>query len=219
MCGRFAQAIPLKDLIKLFFTDEIKTDIDISYNIAPSQQVAALIKKDEKRILGDLRWGLIPSWAKDDKIGYKMINARGETVHEKPSFKKAFQSRRCIIPATGFYEWQKTNDAKQPWYITTKDREVMAMAGLYEIWKSPQGETISSCTIITTEANDTMKPIHNRMPVIISPDSEDQWLSASAEDALHLIKPWNNDDMTLRKISTYVNSPQNNDDKCLEPIE
>src|SRR5215216_4713323 len=168
MCGRYTLRTPVDTLAEAFEIEEYPSSITPSYNIAPTQEVAAVVEEDEKRKLEMLRWGLIPSWAKDPAIGNKMINARAETVAEKPSFRSAFKVRRCLILADGFYEWQKTDNGKQPYYIKMQDGSPFAFAGLWEIWQN--GEEIRSATIITTDANDLMNEIHHRMPVILPPE-------------------------------------------------
>lgn len=170
MCGRFTLRTPAKHIAEIFGLSDV-FDLPHQYNIAPSQDVAAvrLNREGKKRELAMLHWGLVPFWAKDPKIGYRTINARAETLATKPSFRNAFKKRRCLIVADGFYEWQKTNGKKQPFLIHMKDDRPFAFAGLWEHWKGDD-EVIESCTIIVTEANDLMKPIHDRMPVILSPD-------------------------------------------------
>jgi putative SOS response-associated peptidase YedK len=154
-------------------------DLPASYNIAPSQSVAAICQLPDLDLqLRWLRWGLIPAWAKDPKIGYKLINARAETVAEKPSFRAAFRQRRCLIPADGFYEWQQVEGSRHshPYFIGLQDKRPFAFAGLYERWESPDGENFDTCTIVTTAANEVLAPIHDRMPVILSPQKYAQWL-------------------------------------------
>lgn len=177
MCGRFALKETPRRLAEHF---RIEGDLDFapSWNIAPSMRIVSITSDPEdKRHFKMMRWGLIPRWAKDAAIGSKLNNARGETVSEKPSFRNAFKTRRCLIPASGFYEWQTVNGIKQPWYISFKSGEPMAFAGLWEVWESGAGETIETCCIITTNANTLMQSIHDRMPVILNPDSWEQWLS------------------------------------------
>ena len=167
MCGRFDLHLP-KELLEEIFGVSITDDIQPRYNIAPTQVVPAIrIYPDETRHLDLLKWGLIPSWAKDPSIGSKMINARSETVHEKRAFRSALKSRRCIIPANGFYEWQEVGGKKKPLYVKIKDDGPMVFAGLWDHWKNPEGEIIESCTILTTSTNELIKPLHARMPVIL----------------------------------------------------
>lgn len=190
MCGRFAQTFPISDIQREFHIDAIDSQLTPHENIFPGSKILTLITREGKTTLTDCKWGLVPSWAKDQKIGNKMINARAETVADKPSFRAALKSRRCLIIASGFYEWKKTPEGKVPYLITLTDRKLFAFAGLYETWSSPEGEIIQSCTIITTEANSLLKPIHDRMPVILSRDKEDIWLTGTPEQAQTLLKPY-----------------------------
>ena len=218
MCGRYTLKTPIKDLAEGFEIEEYPSSITPSYNIAPTQEVAAVIEEDENRKLEMLRWGLIPSWAKDPAIGNKMINARAETVSEKPSFRKAFKVRRCLILADGFYEWQKIDNGKQPYHIKMKDDSPFAFAGLWEIWKN--GEEIRSCTIVTTEANDLMHEIHHRMPVILHPEDYELWLDPDfdeKEPLTSLLKPYPADAMEAYPVSRRVNTPSNNEPSVLKP--
>ncbi len=190
-----------------FEIDEYPSSITPTYNIAPTQEVAAVVEEDEKRKLQLLKWGLIPSWAKDPDIGNKIVNARAEMVPEKPSFRKAFRERRCLILADGFYEWQKTNGHKQPYYIRMKDGSPFAFAGLWETWRD--GEEVPSCTIITTDANELVKEILHRMPVILPPADYEMWLAPGFEEreALNsLLRPFLGE-MEAYPVSRRVNSP------------
>ena len=215
MCGRFTQKADQKTIKKEFKVESLQDAIlKPRYNIAPTQTIAAVLESDGERIVGTLRWGLIPSWAKDESIGNKLINARAETLIEKPSFKNAFRSQRCIIPASGFYEWQKTaKGAKQPFYFYLKDKEIFGFAGLYDQWLDKEsGEQIETCTIITTEANKVLEPIHDRMPVILKPNDYDQWLDAKEKDTDKLQKlliPYPATEMTSYQVSKSVNIPSN----------
>ena len=168
-----------------------------------------------------LRWGLIPSWAKDPKIGNQCINAKAETVSEKPSFRSAFKKRRCLVIATGFYEWQVQEHAKQPMWIGRRDKRPFAFAGLWEHWQPAEGDVIESCTIITTEPNELMSPIHNRMPVILVPASYDQWLDPTfqhIEPLNALLRPYPSEELTAYPVSTLVNNPRHDVPQCLEPV-
>ncbi len=179
------------------------------YNIAPTQAVI-VVGDDGKRYLKAMRWGLIPSWAKDPSIGNRMINARVETLAEKPAFRAGLKKRRCIIPADGFYEWQKLGKIKQPMRIVLKTREAFGFAGLWEHWRSPDGEEILSCTIITTEANELLKAVHERMPVILTRDAEAAWLDPKTQDVeklLPLLKQYPAEEMEFYPVSRDVNSP------------
>jgi putative SOS response-associated peptidase YedK len=223
MCGRFALYSPPSVLARRFETDPIP-GMEARYNIAPSQTIAIVRNEGEKRSFARVHWGLIPFWAKDAKIGYSMINARAETVAEKPAFRAAFKQRRCLIPADGFYEWQALAGAKlkQPWFIAPRDREPMAFAGLWERWKNPEGREVESGTIIVTAANDLMQPIHERMPVILAPDDWGIWLAPEAGNTKilqNLLQPYPDDDLTAWPVSTKVNSPKNDSEECIEPLE
>ena len=218
MCGRYTLATPVNVLVEQFEIDEYPSSITSSYNIAPTQEVAAVITEEEKRKLEMLRWGLIPAWANDPSIGTRMINARSETVAEKPSFRKAFKDRRCLVLTDGFYEWQRTLGGKQPYYIRMKDGSPFAFAGLWETWRD--GEEIRSCTIITTDANELVSEIHNRVPVILPPEDYELWLDPDFEqkEALtSLLRPYTSGDMEAYPVSRSVNRPSNNAPDCIEP--
>jgi putative SOS response-associated peptidase YedK len=192
------------------------------FNIAPSQQVPIVRQGKDAREMALGRWGLIPYWAKDAKIGYSLINARADTVAEKPAFRSAFKRRRCLIPADGFYEWQATGTkVKQPYFIRMKDQEPFAFAGLWEEWTAPEGEAVQSCSIITTDPNELMKPIHNRMPAILSANNYTTWLDPEElPDTLKgLLHPYDPVQMEAYPVSTFVNRPINQGPKCIEPLE
>jgi putative SOS response-associated peptidase YedK len=223
MCGRFNRRASPRDVADLF--DVTVSELPPRYNIAPTQPVAAVrIRPSEKgRELVDLRWGLIPSWADDPKIGFRLINARADTAATKPSFRAAFKARRCLIPSSGFYEWQKREGTKlkQPFHIGLKDDRLFAFAGLWEEWHNPGGEVIESFTILTTDANELMRPIHNRMPVILPPADYAAWLDPKEQDRealTKLLRPFSPDEMVAYPISTFVNSPRNEGPKCVEKI-
>ena len=176
MCGRFVLAVDPSVIQQAFNLELSVVDFKPRYNIAPTQMVP-VISNEQPKHLSLYRWGLIPAWSKDEKVGSKLINARADGVADKPSFRSAFKKRRCLVPATGFYEWQQSGKgAKTPMYIHLKDQELFAMAGLWEAWHNPNGNVYHTFTIITTDANDFMKPIHNRMPVILHPADYDLWL-------------------------------------------
>jgi putative SOS response-associated peptidase YedK len=179
-----------------------------------------LMPGTEERELTFLHWGLIPSWSKDRKIGSRLINARSETVTEKPSFRAAFKRRRCLIPADGFYEWQRQGSRKQPIYIHSHDGAPFALAGLWETWQAADGSVIDSCTILTTEPNELMEPIHNRMPVILEPPDYDTWLHPGDNPnvALHLLRPYASEKMAAYPVSTLVNNPRNDSPDCIVPL-
>jgi putative SOS response-associated peptidase YedK len=219
MCGRYTLKTPVEKLAEEFSFGASPVELPPNYNVAPTQQVAAVLEEGGERHLELLRWGLIPSWADDPGIGSRMINARSETAPEKPSFRRAFRERRCLIPADGFYEWQRTNGAKQPYYIRMKEERPFALAGLWESWRDGSGPEIRSCTILTTKPNALTAEIHDRMPVILPPGSYDAWLDPEAErDELYgLLAPYPEDEMEAYPVSRFVNSPQNNDPRCIEP--
>ncbi|MCM3711316.1 SOS response-associated peptidase [Sporosarcina luteola] len=223
MCGRFTLFAPYYDIIDRFDIESAFAESDYipSYNIAPSQQVVAVINDGRKNRLGHLRWGLIPPWAKDEKIGYKMINARAETVAEKPSFRRAFQKQRCILPADSFYEWQRKDGEKIPMRIRLKNDELFAIAGLWESWKSPDGKVIHTCTAITTAPNELMKPIHDRMPVILKREDEAAWLDPLNDDVDFLgnmLRSFDEKQMDAYSVSSAVNSPKNNEANLIVPV-
>ena len=198
------------------------------YNVAPSQNVAAVRAGEDGRRLLMLRWGLIPAWAKEPSIGYKLINARAETAASKPSFRAAFASGRCVIPVDGFYEWKKEGSTKQPYRIRMKDEGLFAFAGLWERWKVREGlkltgnlsdrrpgDEIETCTILTTEANEALAPIHPRMPAILDPDAIDPWLGGETVP----LGPYLSAKMAAHPVSTVVNSPKNDEPRCVEAID
>ncbi|MFS0574776.1 SOS response-associated peptidase [Sporosarcina sp. 179-K 3D1 HS] len=223
MCGRFTLFAPYYEIIKRFDIESAFEESDYipSYNIAPSNQVAAIINDGQKNRLGYLKWGLVPPWAKDEKIGYKMINARAETVAEKPSYRNAFKKRRCILPADSFYEWQRKEGNKIPMRIKLKDDGLFAIAGLWESWKKPDGSMLYTCTAITTEPNVLVKPIHDRMPVILRKEDEAAWLNPSNQDIHFLgnmLKPFDEEQMEAYIVSSDVNSPKNNKESLIAPV-
>ena len=223
MCGRYSLTTPVEGLRRVFGFLE-QPNLGPRYNIAPSQEVAAVrLGDDGRRHFAWLRWGLIPSWAKEARIGNRMINARAETVAENPAFRAAFRRRRCLVLADGFYEWQKReNDAKQPYRITLADDGPFGFAGLWESWTNPEGgERIESVTIIVTEANDLLRSINDRMPVILVPRDIDAWLDAAGprEAAQALLRPYPAAALAAYPVSTRVNKVTNDDPDLIEPLE
>jgi putative SOS response-associated peptidase YedK len=226
MCGRFALIASTEMLLEQFALSPAAVPTTPSlfprYNIAPTQAVAAirLALGSGVRELAFFRWGLIPSWSKDIKIGSRLINARSETVREKASFRVAFKRRRCLIPADGFYEWQRQGNKKQPMYIHSNEHVPFGLAGLWETWHAADGSAIDSCTILTTEPNELMQPIHNRMPVIIDRPDYDLWLhpDPSPDAGLHLLRPYPASRMVAYPVSTAVNNPSNDDPQCIVPL-
>lgn len=211
MCGRYSLLADLGELAQRFEFDGDWDAFERKYNIAPTQDVLTVVGGKSRRG-GYMRWGLIPSWAKDKSIGSRMINARAETVGEKPSFRNALRRRRCLILADGFYEWQRLGEQRRPMRIVMRSGEPFAFAGLWETWRDPQGDIIPSCTIITTSANNTLSPIHDRMPVILPRNLEDFWLddSVTDPDALtNVLNPYDDGKMEAYEVSTLVNSARN----------
>lgn len=204
MCGRFALKTPTSQLANHFKLDEA-IEIAPRYNIAPGTDIPTIRHSPEgKRVMHLLRWGLVPHWAKDPSIGNKLSNARGETVAEKPSFRDAFKRRRCLVPADGFYEWKAEGKLKQPYYFSMKDGEPFALGGVWESWRTPDGEILRTCCLITTGPNEIMLPVHDRMPVIVAPDSYEQWLTGESADAQALVKPYSVEDMQAWAVSKRV---------------
>jgi len=220
MCGRFSTFIFLKTLQNRFNVHDVLADIEPQYNIAPGQRVAVVVQRETRQLV-EMKWGLVPSWAKDSRIGNRLINARAETAATKPAFRSAFKKRRCIIPADNFFEWQKRGETKTPMLIRLKSEQPFAMAGLYEYWKMKSGNVLESCAIVTTAANDFMKPIHDRMPVILRPDNEDRWLDPEIQETSEieeLLEPVESDLLESYEVSAYVNSPKNRDSVVIRPV-
>jgi putative SOS response-associated peptidase YedK len=217
MCGRYTLSTPAGRLAEEFQLDST-VEIPPSYNVAPTQQVAAVLEDEGGRRLEMLRWGLVPSWADDPDIGARMINARSETAPEKPSFRRAFRGRRCLIAADGFYEWKREDGGKQPYYFRMQDGRPFAFAGLWESWDKGGGE-LRTCTILTTRPNSVLNGIHDRMPVILPHDAYNAWLDPDAdkEELGELMIPYPGDDLETYPVSRFVNSPSNNDERCIEP--
>ena len=223
MCGRFTLTVNPAELQDLQTNYVFPDQFAPRFNIAPSQPVLA-IPNDGANTADFFMWGLIPMWAKDPAIGNRLINARGETVAEKPSFRGSFKYKRCLILADGFYEWKATGTSKKtktPYFIHMNNRKPFAMAGLWDSWESPDGSSIKTCTIITTEPNELMKSIHNRMPVILHPREYAKWLDTAPqtpENLLPLIKPYPAEEMTAHPVSTLVNKPSNDIPELVVPI-
>ncbi len=224
MCGRFTLTATIDEIldrfeIQSFLEEELYSQ---SYNIAPSQSVLAVINDGKSNRMGFLKWGLIPPWAKDISISNKLINARAETLSEKPSFRNAFKKKRCLIIADSFYEWKRHSDkSKTPMRIKLKTGDLYAMAGIWESWKSPEGKSIYSCAVITTGPNELMKPIHDRMPVILKRDDEKIWVNPSISDPSYLnqfLTPLDADLMEAYEVSSLVNSPKNNSIDLIQKI-
>jgi putative SOS response-associated peptidase YedK len=224
MCGRFTITVSIDEL-----REYLKEDYDIDleerlfdvprYNVSPGQDVIAIINDGKKNRVGLLRWGFLPPFAKDEKLAYQMINAKSETLSEKPSYQDAFKSKRCIILADGFYEWMKDKSNQKPMYIHQKDKSIFPMAGLWSTWTKPDGTKIHTCTIVTTEANDLMASFHDRMPVILEETSKHTWLNPYERNIgtlSTLLKPYDSKKMSLYPVSTLVNSSKNDTVSCIQ---
>ena len=219
MCGRY-ELSSHPTVIALAFGLAHPPDLRPRYNIAPTQQVPVVrIDSAGRRELVQLRWGLIPRWAKDPSIGSRMINARAETVADKAAFRIPYARHRCLLPASGFYEWQALPAHKQPVHIGMADGRPFAMAGLYERWRSPDDQVIDTCTIVTTRASDALRPIHERMPVIIAEAAHARWLDVANPDVADLLEPWSGEPLLAYPVSTRVNAVANDDLTLREPLQ
>ncbi|MFH1266247.1 MAG: SOS response-associated peptidase [Planctomycetota bacterium] len=224
MCGRFTLRAPASVVAAQFGLFEMPPFAP-RFNVAPTQPVAvvrcAFDEPKPRRELAWLRWGLIPSWAKDPAIGNRMINARAETAAEKPAYRAAFRQRRCLVVADGFYEWQRLGARKQPYFIRMRDDRPFAFAGLWESWQGPEQGPVESCSLLTTEPNELLEPIHKRMPVILAADDYQQWLDPAVrkpEPLEPLLRSFPAERMIAHPVSTYVNSPARDDPRCIDPI-
>jgi putative SOS response-associated peptidase YedK len=222
MCGRFEIHAALEVIARIFgiAPGDVRIDYNPNYNAAPTNDVPVVVENGKRRLIL-CRWGFLPAWAKDEKTGFSMINARAETVAEKPAFREAFRKHRCIVVADGFYEWRKAGTARIPLHIHLRSREPMGLAGLYSVWTSPEGKEIRTCTIIVTDANELVAPVHERMPVILHPADYDRWLDPGLQDALALqplLKPYPPEELGIHAVSKKVNSPRNNSPDLIEPV-
>ncbi|MDJ0836081.1 MAG: SOS response-associated peptidase [Acidobacteriota bacterium] len=224
MCGRFGLELPAQTIAEFFLAYNLQ-DVKPRYNIAPTQEVLCIMRDNEApgNHASSFYWGLVPPWAKDMKIASKLTNARSETLREKPSFRGAFKYRRCLIPVSGFYEWERKGKHKQAWYFRPQqDNTPFAFAGLWEHWTGPHGEELWSCTIITTDANDVMSPVHHRMPVILGRDHFDAWLDLNNRNSSKLqplLKPCPNESITGYRVGNYVNKAGNEGPQCIAPMQ
>lgn len=218
MCGRYALTSPPEVIAERFDLLWLP-EVSAHYNIAPSQMIPVVRASGQERELAFLKWGLIPSWAKDPAIGAKLINARAETLADKPAFRNAFRRRHCLVPADAFYEWKAVGGRKQPYYVRMADKTLFAMAGLREHWVNPAGETVETCTIITMHANELLGELHDRMPLIIEPGDYVARLNSSSPEAQELLKPFPLERMSYYPVSTRVNSVRHDDAECLAPVE
>ncbi|MEO6201878.1 MAG: SOS response-associated peptidase [Nitrospirales bacterium] len=223
MCGRFTRKENFQNLVEQLGL-KVLPPFNPRYNIAPSQLVACVRTNLEsrQRECTELKWGLVPSWAKDPSIGNTLINARGETVAEKPAFRKAFKHQRCLVLADGYYEWKREGNTKQPYYIRFKDHRGFAFAGLWERWEQSEAKPLESCTLITTGPNPVMEPIHHRMPVILSSKDYADWLDPSfqfVERINAMLRPFPSEEMEAYPVSQLVNNPRNDQPECVMPIQ
>ncbi len=220
MCGRYSFVLPT-DLRERFALIDVGVELEPRYNVAPGQVMPVIIRDGDVNRVALMRWGLVPSWAKDPRIGYRMINARAETVAAKPAFRRSFLTRRCLVPATGFYEWQRTERGRQPYHIGLKGGQVFAFAGLYDVWPDPEGQALLTYTIITTAPNALVAPIHDRMPVILRREDEDTWLNPAVRDQevlMPLLLPYDAASMEATPVSTRVNDPRNDSVDVIRPM-
>jgi putative SOS response-associated peptidase YedK len=220
MCGRFTLRTPAADLAEEFEVDE-RPNLAARYNIAPSQDILVVraAREGGGREFAMPRWGLVPAWAKDPALGGRMINARAETLADKPSFREAYRARRCLVVADGFYEWQKAPDgAKLPHHIRLGDSAPFAIAGLWETWRGPDGESLETCALITTEANQDLAPIHHRMPAILPSQAYDAWLDVRSQPPASLLRPYPLGELTAHPVGPRVNSARHDDAACLEEV-
>ena len=220
MCGRYSLIADLSTLGQRFSFDARQLSFEASYNIAPTQQVLTVVGGEQRRG-GFMRWGLVPHWAKDLSGGARMINARAETVAERPAFRDALRRRRCLVLADGFYEWRRTAKGRTPMRIVMRSGVPFAFAGLWAVWRDPEGNRIPSCTIITTAANDLLAPIHDRMPVVLPPGLEELWLDRSVDDPdvlASVLSPYADDALAAYEVSTLVNSAANNGPELIEAV-
>lgn len=220
MCGRFTQKTTYSELKKIFGVAEVP-EVKARYNIAPTQEVLSVREATDGRAARLLKWGLVPAWAKDTTISARLINARSETIEAKPSFREAFKHRRCLIPTDGFYEWQRRDGKKQPYFFQLRDERSFAFAGLWEKWKAADGKILETCTILTTEANEVLRPVHDRMPVILHPSDYDLWLEEDVRKQKlrkELLRPYPAEEMSSHPVSTLVNSPSQQGAELLRPV-
>lgn len=220
MCGRFAQYCSLETLRKIFRIDTVTCQVTPDYNIVPGNKILAVIRRSDNR-LGRLSWGLLPSWIKNPSGISRPINARAETLQEKPSFRDAFKKRRCLIIADGYYEWKREKHNKRPWHLALPFRLPFAFAGIWEAWKGEGEEIYNSCAIITTEARAPVDKIHDRMPVILSQESHKDWLdprNQNAEELEMILQNARTKELEAYPVSTLVNFPRNNDPVCIAPV-
>ncbi|TMW73492.1 SOS response-associated peptidase [Alteribacter natronophilus] len=219
MCGRFAMIAEPSFIEEALDPEnpEVLKDVDLRYNVAPGSSILTAVQGHSKIRAGFMKWGLVPFWAKDTSIGYKMINARSETADEKPSFRNLMRKRRCLIPVSGFYEWKKENGRKQPYYIHPSSEDLFVFAGLWDRWEK-NGQTLHTCTILTTGANSLMEAVHHRMPVILGREGRERWINPSVtepDDLKDLLIPCTSNQMHMHRVSTVVNNAANEGPECI----
>ena len=220
MCGRYSLIADLGELARRFEFDGDWLTFESAYNVAPTQDVLTVVGGETRRG-GFMRWGLVPWWAKNASIGNRMINARAETVAQKPAFRDALRRRRCLVLADGFYEWQRAGNARRPMRVVMRSGEPFAFAGLWSVWKDPDGNRVPSCAIITTAANDLLRPVHDRMPVVLPKKMEEFWLDPTIDDPNMLasvLAPYSDDAMDVYEVSALVNSAANDGSEVIEPL-
>jgi putative SOS response-associated peptidase YedK len=221
MCGRYASSRNAADLAAAFDVEETpEQPLPASYNVAPTDPVYVVLQREATRRLTVMRWGLVPSWAKDAKGAARLINARRDTVHSKPAFRAAFQRRRCLLPADGYYEWQVDGTHKQPYFLSARAGGPLAMAGVYEVWAPPQGKRLWTCTVITTEAADELGHIHDRTPLLVEPPNWARWLDPTVEDpGADLLVPGTPGRLQAWPVSSAVGNVRNNGPELVRPLE
>ena len=221
MCGRYASSRDARDLASAFRVDEEPEEAVVpSWNVAPTDPVPAVLERDGRRRLAVLRWGLVPSWAKDAKGAARLINARRETVQSKPAFRAAYARRRCLLPADGYYEWQRDGDRKQPWFLTPRDGSPLAMAGLYEVWSGGGDDRLWTCTVLTTEAADDLGHIHDRTPLVVPPQAWDRWLDPTVEEpGEDLLVPAVAGVLDAWPVSPAVGNVRNDGPELVQPVD
>lgn len=219
MCGRFAITLPDDAMVQMFDAAPANDLPPVPrYNVCPTQPVAAVVSRDGRRHVGPMRWGFIPRWYKTPTDGPLLFNARGETIAEKPAFRDAARQRRCLIPASGFFEWTKEGETRLPWYITRANDAPMVFAGVWQVWHGSEGARIASCAIVTTAAKGPMADLHDRVPVILNPDDWPLWLGEAGHGAATLMQPLPDDALSMRRVAPVVNSNRAEGPELIEPI-
>jgi putative SOS response-associated peptidase YedK len=218
MCGRYS-LVPTENIAARFDAQQEQLSLQPRYNVAPSQSLPVVVRNSPNRLV-EMQWGLIPSWSKEPRAQFSTINARAETISKSPVFRGPFKSRRCLVPASGFYEWQRTSNGKQPFCIRLKDDDLFAFAGLYDIWRDADGNELYSYTVITTTPNRLVAPIHNRMPVILRRDDEDAWLDNKTEPTrlMSLLAAYPAEEMEAYPVSRALNNPANEGAELMQPV-